>query len=114
MKRDNLQPSNHSVYPITYHKAFKFKLDATPEQEQKFWQFCGSVRWVWNHMLAQRQAAFQAGEKAPSTNEQIKQLPTLKREAETTWLNTIHSQVLQDVVLDLDDAFSRFFSKQNS
>lgn len=94
-------------------KAFKFKLDATPQQEQQFRQYSGSVRWVYNRMLAQRKEAYQAGVKSPSTNEQVKQLPALKQQEETTWLNTVHSQVLQDVVLDVDDAFDRFFKKQN-
>jgi putative transposase len=100
------------VESITIRKAFKFKLDATHAQEQQFRQYSGSVRWVYNRMLAQRNEAFQSGLKPPTTNEQIKQLPVLKQQEETAWLNTIHSQVLQDAVLDLDDAFDRFFKKQ--
>ena len=94
-------------------KAYQFKLEPTARQEQAFWQYAGSVRWVYNHMLAQRKAAYEAGEKTPTTNDQIKQLPVLKRQSETAWLATIYSQVLQDAVLDLDDAFARFFSRQN-
>ncbi|MBL8130243.1 MAG: transposase [Anaerolineae bacterium] len=94
------------------HRAFKFKLDATSEQEQSFRQYAGALRWVYNRMLAERREAFKAGVKAPPTNEQIKQLPALKRQEETAWLNTVHSQVLQDAVLDLDDAFARFFKRQ--
>jgi putative transposase len=93
-------------------KAFKFKLDATPAQEQQLRQYAGSVRWVYNRMLAQRKEAFQSGLKSPTTNDQIKQLPILKQQEETAWLNAVHSQVLQDAVLDLDDAFDRFFKKQ--
>ena len=100
------------IESITIHKAFKFRLDTTPQQEQQFRQYAGSVRWVWNRMLEQRNQAFQAGIKFPSTHDQVKQLPALKRQEETTWLNTIHSQVLQDAVLDLDDAFERYFRKQ--
>jgi putative transposase len=51
----------------TIHKAFQFKLDATPEQEQRFRQHAGSVRWVYNHMLAQRKDAFKARAKSPTT-----------------------------------------------
>lgn len=94
------------------HKAFRFKLDATPEQEQLFRRYAGSVRWVYNRMLAERNAAFQTGDKTPTTNAQIKQLSALKQQAGTARLNTVHSQVLQDAVLDLDDAFDRFFKKQ--
>lgn len=93
-------------------KAFKFKLDATPAQERMFRQYAGSVRWVYNRMLAERRELFKAGLKPPTTNEQIKQLPALKQHEETAWLSTVHSQVLQNAVLDLDDAFDRFFKKQ--
>jgi putative transposase len=98
---------------VIVHKAYQFKLDATPQQEQLFRQYAGSVRWVYNRMLAQRRDAYHAGQPTPSTNDQIKQLPALKQQADTAWLAAIHSQVLQDAVLCLDDAFARFFKKQN-
>jgi len=94
-------------------QGFRFKLEPTAAQESLFRQYCGSVRWVYNRMLAQRQEAFQSGQAAPKTNDQIKTLPLLKKEEETAWLNTIHSQVLQDAILDLDEAYQRFFKKQN-
>lgn len=94
-------------------KAFRFKLEATAQQEQLFRQYAGSARWVYNHMLAQRRDAYHTGQSTPSTNDQIKQLPTLKQQQDTAWLATIPSQVLQDAVLCLDDAFDRFFKKQN-
>jgi len=98
---------------VIIHQAYQFKLKPTAEQEQLFRQYCGAVRWVYNHMLAQRSAALQAGQNAPTTNEQIKQLPLLKRQSETAWLREPHSQVLQDAVLNLDDAFARFFKKKS-
>lgn len=98
---------------ITIRKAYQFKLEPSAAQEQCFWQYAGAKRWVYNHMLAQRNETYKATGQSPTTNDQINQLPTLKRQDETTWLKTIHSQVLQNAVLDLDDAFARFFSKQN-
>jgi len=98
---------------VKIRKGFQFRLQPTPQQEQQFVQYCGAVRWVWNRMLAERSETYQATGKAPSAYTQIKQLPVLKQQDETAWLNTIQSQVLQDAVLDLDDAFERFFSQQN-
>ncbi len=94
-------------------QGYQFKLQPTASQERTFWQYCGAVRWVYNHMLAERKAAYKATGKSPSAHDQIKQLPILKRQPETAWVNTVQSQVLQDAVLDLDDAFERFFRKQN-
>ncbi len=98
---------------ITIHKGYQFKLEPTAAQDRIFWRYCGATRWVYNHMLAQRKAASKGIGKIPSTHDQIKQLPILKRQEETTWLNSVQSQVLQDAVLDLNDAFERFFRKQN-
>jgi putative transposase len=97
----------------TVYKGFQFKLQPTEAQEQQFVRYCGAVRWVWNRMLAERSETYRTTGKSPSTHAQIKQLPILKQQAETAWLSTVQSQVLQDAVLDLDDAFHRFFSKQN-
>ncbi len=94
-------------------KGYQFKLEPTAEQAALFWQYVGATRWVYNYMLDQRKAAFRAGGKTPTTNEQINQLPVLKRQAATAWLTTIYSQVLQNAVRDLDNAFDRFFKGQN-
>ncbi len=99
---------------ITVRKGFQFKLETTAAQERQFWQYCGATRWVYNHLLAERKTSYKARGQAPSTLEQRRQLPLLKRQSETAWLGRIHSQVLQAAVLDLDDAFVRFFQKQNS
>jgi putative transposase len=94
-------------------KGYQFRLQPTPAQERLFVQYCGAVRWVWNRMLDERRESYRLTGQSPSAYTQIKQLPTLKRQDETAWLNGIQSQVLQDAVLDLDEAFSRFFSQQN-
>lgn len=98
---------------MTIRKAFKFKLQPTTAQERQLWQFCGAVRWVWNRMLAQRSETYKATGKSPNAHAQIVQLPTLKQQVETAWLSDVHSQVLQNAVLDLEDAFTRFFTRQN-
>lgn len=94
-------------------KGMQFKLQPTTQQERQFWQYAGAVRWVYNRMLAERTQPHKATGSAPTTFEQIKQLPSLKRQPGTVWLNTVQSQVLQEAVLDLGDAFKRFFNKQN-
>ncbi len=45
---------------IAIHKAYQFKLEPTAAQETQFWRFAGAKRWVYNAMLAQRKAAYQA------------------------------------------------------
>lgn len=97
------------------HKGFKFKLNPTPEQKQRFREFAGAVRWVWNTMLEERNRHYErTGRPFPSArhNEQFKRLPRLKRHPETAWLKEIHSQVLQEPIKNLQTAFDTFFRKQ--
>lgn len=92
-------------------KGYRFKLDATPQQEACFWQYCGTTRWIFNRMLTERSSAYEMHLKIPTKFDQIKQLAVLKRQEETKWLKTIHSQVLQMAVADVDTAFARFFDR---
>jgi putative transposase len=91
------------------HKAFRFKLKPTRAQEAQFWRYAGASRWVWNEMFAYRQRVYGATGQAPSTGEQMARLTAIKGAAETAWLREIHSQVLQEPLKHLADAFGRFF-----
>ena len=93
-------------------KAFRFKLVPTPAQEQAFRQYAGACRWVWNEMLRERKETYKATGKSPSMYEQKRRLTELKRQPETAWLNGIHSQVLQEPVINLHRAFVNFFEKR--
>jgi putative transposase len=94
------------------HKAFVFKLKPTGEQEQAFWRYVGACRWVWNRFLDERQTAYKETGESLSMYEQKRQLSILKAQSETSWLSEIHSQVLQEVVLNLQRAFQNFFDKR--
>ncbi len=60
-------------------------------------------------MFAYRQQVYGETGQAPSLKEQMTRLTVLKGEADTAWLREIHSQVLQEPLKHLADAFSRFF-----
>ena len=81
-------------------KGYRFKLRPTKDQEARFRQFAGAVRWVWNQMLAQRQQAYHTTGKSPSGVEQALLLK-LKVQKETAWLAQVHSQVLQNPIQNL-------------
>lgn len=92
-------------------RAFKFKLKPTLVERDKFLQFAGARRFVFNRGLDQRKKAFEATGKSPSHFEQNKELALLKEAPETCWMNDIHSQVLQQGLKDLDRAFQNFFRR---
>ena len=92
------------------NKAFRFKFKPTRQQRQLFRQFAGAVRWVWNACLAERKRVYAETGDSVSQYAQMRRLTRLKRDAETAWLRTIHSQVLQEPIKNLHRAFRGFFA----
>jgi len=92
-------------------KTFKFCLRPNKKQREKFAQFAGACRWVYNRGLAQRTDLWQKEQKRISLFDQNNQLVALKRQEETTWLKDVHSQVLQQALDDLDKAMQAFFRR---
>jgi putative transposase len=66
---------------------------------------------VYNHFLAKWNEAYRQTGKGLTYNACSKQLPALKDELE--WLKEPDSTALQSSLKHLDDAFQRFFKKQN-
>ncbi len=94
-------------------KCFKYRLNPTAPQEQAFRQFAGCRRFVWNWALARKQAVYQATGKRIGYQALAGELVDLKRQPETVFLKECHSQVLQQVLMDLEGAFKSFFEKRS-
>lgn len=92
-------------------RAFRFKLVPTREQLELFLHFAGARRWVFNRGLDQRIKTYESTGKSPTYFEQNIELTTLKEVEETSWLSKVHSQVLQQGLKDLDNAFKHFFRR---
>jgi putative transposase len=85
-------------------KAYRFAGSPTPEQAHLLSQFAGSCRFMWNRMLADINASYEAGEKySCPTPAKYKDVPGLE------WLKNMDSLGLANVQLHLDAAFKRFF-----
>jgi putative transposase len=89
-------------------RAFRYRLKPANSQREKFLQFAGARRWIFNRGLEQRQKAYLEGKKL-SYYEQNNELVHLKEEF--PWLNDIHSQVPQQSLKDLDLAYQHFFRR---
>ena len=90
-------------------KGYKFRLEPIKTQRNLFFQFAGAGRWVFNRGLAQKKDAWKINKQTISLFAQNKELTLLKNKDETAWLKTIHSQVLQQSLQDLDSAYKNFF-----
>jgi putative transposase len=93
----------------TVRKAFKYKLMPTPEQEQALECVLWRCRTLYNAALEERKTAWERGRVSVNYYQQKAELPELK--AEFPEYTSVHSQVLQDVLLRLDRAFQAFFRR---
>ena len=77
-------------------------------------QFAGACRWVYNRGLATKVAAWEENGARVTLFDQNIELPSLKKAEETAWLADIHSQVLQQALGDLNNAYTAFFRRCKS
>ncbi|SDD02611.1 transposase, IS605 OrfB family, central region [Paenibacillus sp. UNCCL117] len=95
---------------MPYHKAFKYRIYPTTEQQKLIQQMFGCCRFVFNHFLGKWNDTYAATGKGLSYNTCATQLPSLKAECE--WLKSVDSIALQSAVRHVADSFDRLFKKQ--
>jgi putative transposase len=93
---------------VIIHRAYKHKLLLTKEQEEQCAQWIGCCRLVFNLGLEQRETGRLTGNFVNYVNA-ASDLPDLKAEYE--FLQQVPSQILQQVLKDLESSFLRFFKK---
>lgn len=93
------------------HKAYKFELRPTTEQQIMLNQTFGCTRWVYNHFLDEHNKQYKEGKKTDNYNTQAKKLTALKKQEDTQWLSQVNSQALQQSLKHLETAFKNFFEK---
>ena len=91
-------------------KAFKYRISPTALQRELIAKHIGSCRFVFNLALETKQSAYAGNRVKLSCFDLIKQLPDLKKEC--VWLKEINSQSLQQSIVNLDTAFTKFFKGQ--
>ena len=91
------------------HKAYKVRLYPDKAQAELINRTLGSARFVYNHFLARRIAAYKETGKGLSYKETNRQLTLLKREEETVWLKEPDKCALQNALRDLEQAYQNFF-----
>ncbi|MCD9021364.1 RNA-guided endonuclease InsQ/TnpB family protein [Cohnella silvisoli] len=86
---------------------FQFRLYPTPEQEQQMNRTLDLCRELYNKAKEQRETAYNQEGKTITYAMQQNGLPAFKKEFPA--YKEVHSQVLQDCLQRLDDAYQRFF-----
>lgn len=90
-------------------KTFKFRIYPNKEQTGRLYNVLKLCRQLYNACLQQRIWAYRTSGKSVTLFEQKAELPAVKDEFPE--YATIHSQVLQDIVIRLDKAFKAFFRR---
>jgi len=92
------------------HKSYKYRIYPTKEQEVFLLKHFGSVRFVYNHFLAERKEQYNKTGKSDNYYKQAKSLTELKKQEEYSWLREMNSQTLQSALSNLESAYINFFS----
>lgn len=93
-------------------QSLKIKLYPTKEQEQLMWQSVGVNRFAYNWGLARSESYYREHEKSLSNNDLRKEFTQLRKTDEHPWLKDVSSEIPQQALKDLGDAYKKFFKKQ--
>ena len=89
--------------------AYKFKLQPTKFQEEKFNAWAGSCRFVYNLGLEHRISSWEWYKKSVNYYDQANELKEMKKVEGFEWLKEAPSHILQQAFKDLDKAFKSFW-----
>ena len=92
-------------------KGYILRLYPTDEQKELINKTIGCTRFIYNYFLSDRINDYKRAAKSKSCYDQIKELPSLCKEY--PWLSEVDSCSLRTSLFNLDDAYKRFFNKQN-
>lgn len=92
----------------------KIRLYPNKEQEQKINKTLGCYRFVYNHMLALKQEAYNENKKVLRLKELSKYLlGTLRKDEQYAWLKEENSAVMQQAIRQMLSAYDKFFKQHN-
>ena len=96
----------------------KFRVYPTKEQREQLAVFFDVARWTWNHLLAAKQEERKRYKKISDAERALfhwmskfdmdKLVVQWKKQPETCWMKKASAHVLQNVTLNLSNAFAAF------
>ena len=95
-------------------RGYKYRIYPNKEQEQQLNQMLGNARFVYNWALDRRIKEYQSEKKSISAFTLMTELTQLKKQEQYEWLNLSVAQSLQQSVVNMDKAFTRFFKQKKA
>lgn len=93
-------------------KGFRYRIYPNTEQTKQLNQMLGNARFVYNWALKTRIEAYQTDKKSISAFTLMTELTKLKKQTELEWLNLSVAQSLQQSIVNMEKAFTRFFKQK--
>ena len=93
----------------TIDMAYKGVLYPNANQRTLIAKTLGCCRFVFNRFLNERKTVYKNTGKSLSYVDQCKELPKMKLNPDTIWLNEVDSTALQNTVRNLEDSFDNYF-----
>ena len=93
-------------------KGFRYRIFPNKKQEQQLNQMLGNARFVYNWALDRRITEYQSQKKNISAFTLMTELTQLKKNPEYEWLKLSVAQSLQQSIVNMDKAFTRFFKQK--
>lgn len=93
-------------------KGFRYRILPNSTQEQQINQMLGNARYVYNWALKTRIEAYQKDKSKVSAFTLMTELTKLKKQPEYDWLNLSVAQSLQQSIVNMEKAFTRFFREK--
>jgi putative transposase len=94
-------------------RSFTVRLHPTDEQKILMFKSFGTARWAYNWALNRQKENYEAGGKFISAVELKKEITKLKKQEEFKWLSEVSAKVAAQAVIDLCEAYKKFFKKRS-
>jgi len=108
--------------PELLNKTFHYRLRLTKDEEKVLQECANGTRFIYNWGLAQYKDHFTAYQnmpdeqkklsKMPSRFKLMNEIPLLKKQEATRWLNGVPAQCLQQAIIDLSLSMTAFFREK--
>jgi len=98
------------TFCMTIRKGYKYRLKTPQGTHRQFVRSAGACRFVWNKILAINEGRYLAGVPRLSYADSTRLLTLWKQSEEYGWLHSVHSQVLQQCLKDLDRAYTNLYA----
>lgn len=98
---------------MTQTMGYEYRIYPNQKQTGQLEQMLGNARWVYNWSLARRIEAYQKDKKTMSAFTLMTELTQLKKKPEYEWLNLSVAQSLQQSIVNMEKAFTRFFREKH-